>query len=461
MAKFDSKSFNPLAFGKYISNVPNTKKTELAKSKAVGFNEDARMALSSQTGSLYCRVPYYGRISGSTSQNNDGSTNIASSKLSTFEQGFVVASRMDSWTEKSFSKNITAGVDFMDAVGNQIADYKYEVKEGILLSMLKGVFSMSTVGNTLAARSASEFLTKHTYDITNGVGDANKVGVSTLNSAIQKACGDNKSVFKLAFMHSVVATNLENLQILNYLKYTDEYGVQRDMTIGSWNGRIVLITDQMPTGQLGTTAGVYKMQITTKAAAGDVIKIGNVELTAGTDFSLSTDTATGNAAAIATALNASTDESVSCYTWSSSSSYLVATTDSGFYDVGAFTATVTQDDSGTMVVGTVAEDTAPVFDTTYTTYALGEGSLVLDDIGDANPYEMDRDPRANGGEDTLYVRDRYICGIEGISFEKPVSLVASASNSDLANGSNWEVVNDGTNAIDTKAIPICKIVSLG
>ena len=60
MAKFDSKSFNPLAFGKYISNVPNTKKTELAKSKAVGFNEDARMALSSQTGSLYCRVPYYG-----------------------------------------------------------------------------------------------------------------------------------------------------------------------------------------------------------------------------------------------------------------------------------------------------------------------------------------------------------------------------------------------------------------
>ena len=260
-------------------------------------------------------------------------------------------------------------------------------------------------------------------------------------------------------MHSVVATNLENLQILNYLKYTDEYGVQRDMTIGSWNGRTVMISDQMPTGQLGTTAGVYGLTINTKAAAGDKITIGNVTLTAGTDFSLSTDTATGNAAAIATALNASTDSSVSCYTWSSSSTKLVATTDTGHYDAGKFTVSVTQAaEDGTLVVGTVSEDTTPVFSTTYTTYALGEGALVLDDIGDANPYEMDRDPKTNGGEDTLYVRDRYVCGVEGISFEKPVSVVASASNSDLATGSNWEVVNDGTNAIDTKAIPICKIV---
>ena len=44
MAKFDSKSFNPQAFGKYVDRVPNPKKKELAKSGAIGSNEQAREA---------------------------------------------------------------------------------------------------------------------------------------------------------------------------------------------------------------------------------------------------------------------------------------------------------------------------------------------------------------------------------------------------------------------------------
>ena len=51
--RFDSKSFNPEAFGHYVNRIPNVTKTELAKSRAVGANENARNALSNQTGSLY------------------------------------------------------------------------------------------------------------------------------------------------------------------------------------------------------------------------------------------------------------------------------------------------------------------------------------------------------------------------------------------------------------------------
>ena len=103
----------------------------------------------------------------------------------------------------------------------------------------------------------------------------------------------------------------------------------------------------------------------------------------------------------------------------------------------------------------------PVEDGKYTTYVLGQGAIILDDIGDAVPYEMSRDPKTNGGQDTLYVRDRYICGVDGISFEKPSSITASASNDDLANGANWAIINDGTQAIPHKAIAIAKIVSMG
>jgi hypothetical protein len=354
MAKFDSKTFNPEAFGAYVKRIPNVTKNELAKSRAIGSNEQARAALGSQTGSLYATIPYFGRISGATSQNNNGATDIASSNTSTYEQGFVVASRMDGWTERSFSKNITAGVDFMDNVAAQIADYKMEVRQAMLLAILNGVFAMKTSGTSVAAKAAKEFIEKHVFDVSE-TGEG-VVGATTLNSAMQKACGDNKATFKLAIMHSEVATNLENLKLIKFLTYTDKDGVTQDLALGTWNGRLVLVDDGMPTTVVGEGDTAY---------------------------------------------------------------------------------------------------------TAYTTYVLGEGSIILDDIGDAVPYEMSRDPKTNGGQDTLYVRDRYICGVDGISFIKPSSITASASNEDLATGDNWNIINDGTNAIPHKAIAIAKIVSKG
>ena len=351
---FNSKLFNPEAFAKYVNTIPNVRRDELAKSGAIGSNAQARAALATQTGSLFATVPYYGRISGATSQNNDGAHNITSSKLSTFEQGFITASRMGSWTEISFAKNITAGVDFMDAVGQQISTYKEEVRQTMLLAMLKGIFSMKTTGNDIRAKAAKEFIETHTYESTN----VNGVMPETLNTAIQKACGDNKSIFKLVIMHSAVATNLENQKLLKFMTYTDANGITRDLGLATWNGRLVLIDDNMPTEEV--------------AASGD----------------------------------------------------------------------------------------NPAY-TKYTSYVLGENSIILDNIGDANPYEMNRDPRTNGGEDTLFVRDRYICGFDGLSFVKPASVTASAANSDLENGENWAIINNGTNAIPTKSIAIARIITRG
>ncbi len=364
MANFDSKSFNPQAFGKYVDRIPNVKKNELAKSGAVGANAQARASLGNQTGSLYTRIPYFGRISGTTSQNNDGATDIKSTNTTTFEQGFVTASRMDSWTERSFSKNITAGVDFMDNVAAQISDYKYEVKQAMLLAILKGVFGMVTSGGSGAAKIASaaaaEFIDKHTYNITGNEGENALVGPTTLNKAIQRACGDNKSIFKLVICHSEVATNLENLKLIKYMTYTDKDGIERDLTLGTWNGRLVLIDDSMPTEEVPEST----------EGAGD-----------------------------------------------------------GY--------------------------------TAYTTYILGKDSIILDDIGDAVPYEMNRNPAKNGGEDTLYVRDRFICGVDGISFEKPASVTASASNTDLETGTNWKIIHNEKEAISHKAIAIARIISKG
>ena len=402
MAKFDSKSFNPQAFGKYVDRIPNVTKNELAKCGAVGTNEQARTALATQTGSLYARIPYFGRISGKTSQNNDGATDITSTNTTTYEQGFVVASRMDSWTERSFSKNITAGVDFMDNVAAQIADYKMEVKQAMLLAILKGVYNMKSGSSNVAEKAAKEFLEKHTYDISN---DAEcMVGAASLNKAIQKACGDNKNIFKLVIMNSEVATNLENMKLIKYMTYTDKDGIERELALATWNGRTVLIDDNMPTAT--ATAGYVKA---TSATPGALKIVANTATPGANEIKLESVTPTLNK-------------------YSAKEGDFVVHHEAG---------------------------------TAYTTYILGEDSIILDSIGDSVPYEMSRDPKTNGGQDTLYVRDRYICGVDGISFEKPSSITASASNTDLETGTNWAIINDGETSIPHKAIAIAKIVSRG
>ena len=242
MAKFDAKSFNPQAFGKYVERIPKTRKNELIKSRVLKGNKEIRDAFSSQTGTAYAVLPMYGRIGGKV-QNYDGETDMDPQGSTTYERGVVVVGRMGSWVEKDFSTDITGGVDFMDNVAAQVSEYFEDVDQDTLLAVLKGIFAMTGAKNL-------EFVNNHTFDITEEEGEKAKAGATTLNSAIQKASGDKKAKFTMAIMHSTVATNLENLQLLAYLKYTDANGVQRDLTLASWNGRVVLIDDNMPTEEV-------------------------------------------------------------------------------------------------------------------------------------------------------------------------------------------------------------------
>jgi len=146
----------------------------------------------------------------------------------------IVVGRAKAWTEKDFSYDITGGHDFMADIARQVATYWDDVDQATILSILKGIFGVSAGG----------FNTDHTLDISAETGDAANVGVTTLNNALQKAVGANKSQFAMAIMHSQVATNLENLQLVEYVKGTDSNGMQRDMTMATWNGRTILIDDE-------------------------------------------------------------------------------------------------------------------------------------------------------------------------------------------------------------------------
>ena len=223
MAKFNSKTFNPEAFGKYTERIPQLKKNELIKSGALKGNSEIRNAFNSQTGTAYAILPMYGLLDGDI-LNYDGQTDISATSTTTYERGVVVVGRAKAWIETDFAEDITGGAGFMDSVAEQVAEYFDNVDQETLLAILEGIYNMTGEENL-------EFVNNHTYDITNV--DDGIVEPATLNKAIQKAGGDNKNKFTIAIMHSEVATNLENLNLLSYLKQTDANGIQRDLTLAS------------------------------------------------------------------------------------------------------------------------------------------------------------------------------------------------------------------------------------
>lgn len=343
--KFDAKSFNPQAFKYKADRIPRTRMNEMRKSRVLTGNPDIRAVFTTQDGTAYARLAMRGLLDGDA-VNYDGQTDITATSTKTFEQGVVVVGRAKAWVEKDFSYDITGGQDFMDNVAKQVADYWQDIDQDTLLAILRGVFAMTST-------KGAEFVKKHTYEV-DGPMEA-----TTLNSATAQACGDHKKKFSMIFMHSVVSTNLENLNLLTALKYTDKEGVTRDLTLYTWNGKLVIVDDGMPTEQA----------------------------------------------------------------------------EDGF--------------------------------TVYTSYVLGEGTINYEDIGAKVPYEMARDPKTNGGQDTLYTRQRKVFAPFGLSYEKAKQASLSPTDDELADGTNWDLVHSGeaTEAersyVNDKVIAIARIKSKG
>lgn len=394
--KFNTKYFNGEVFQKYIDRIPNPRKTELLKSRAIRSRPELASSMRDEVGGNYISTPLKGLISGSTPMNYDGNTDITPSSTETFMQSRVVVGRANAWAELDFSYDITGGEDFMENVAEQINDYWNEIDQDTLIAILKGVFSMTDT-------QGKKFVETHTHDITALLNTDGKTGVmdaTTMNTAIQRASGDQKGKFTLVLMHSVVATNLENVKLLSYLKYNDAEGMQREIGLATLNGRLVLVDDSMPVehGYLTATADTAgALKVVDSGATGAQILLANVK-------------------------------------------------------------------KGDFYPSDVAANAYVVAATRYISYVLGDGAIEYTDCGAKTPYEMDRNPAVKGGQDLLYSRQRKCWAPYGISFTKSSMASASPTDAELAKGANWELVSSAGETkvyIDPKTIPIARIISLG
>jgi hypothetical protein len=458
MGTFDAKAFNAEAFKYAVERIPNLKLNEIKKSNALTGNPDIKAAFSNQDGTGYATIAMRGLADGDA-VNYDGNTDITATSTKTFTQGVVVTGRGKAWVERDFSYDITGGVDFMDNIAKQIAEYKDGIDQKSILSVLKGVFSMTGAKN-------QEFTDNHTTTLTTAM------TATTLNSACNKACGANKKKFTLVFMHSDVATGLENLNLIDRLKYTDADGIQRDLELGTWNGKLVVVDDELPTEDALTTAGVYSLKIDTAAVATDKITIFDTEYTfIANDATPGTNeikvgasgTAAQQASNLNTALAAKTGVEAN-FTYSASSDTITITQKNNSARCNPPTVATA---SGSTIAVTLATTTPAVYSTDYTTYVLGNGALSYEDVGVKQPYEMGRNPATNGGQDTLYIRQRKCFSPYGISYTKASQATLSPTDTELETGANWSLVHSGEASessrsyINHKAIPIARIISRG
>lgn len=237
MALFDIVNFNGEVFDAAVRQTPNLRLNELLKSGAVIEKSEYASLAPDQKGGHYITTIIKERLSGEP-DNYDGKTDITTDTRGNFTMGRIVVGRAHGWTEQDFVSDIS-GDDYSAAAG-EVAEFWDDVDQDILISTLKGIFSMTGAKN-------EEFVKAHTYE------EAGEFGATTLNNALQKALGDNKAKFSLAIMHSKVSTGLENLKLLEYMKYTDAEGIERTLTIGTLNGRVVLVDDTMPVKEVAAT----------------------------------------------------------------------------------------------------------------------------------------------------------------------------------------------------------------
>ena len=233
----DRLKFNTEAFGKYVDLLPATKTYRFMNSGIVVQDGTIAQYFTPQTGSFSQRIPIYGTAE-AEEVNYDGETPMGDPGYQdTYSAATVSYGRQYALAEKDFSFDLIPGADFNAVLRKAIVKIRDDSFEKRIFGVTNALF-----GGTDGAEK--DFADKHTYDIS-GEGDG-KIADTTLNNALQQACGEFKGDFTMIAMHSQVATNLENLKLLQYAKGVDENGVIKDLGIATWNGKTIVIDDQMP-----------------------------------------------------------------------------------------------------------------------------------------------------------------------------------------------------------------------
>lgn len=245
MAEYLGYPFDPELFLYNWENEKDLTLTAMFDSGAVQANGTIANLIAN--GSSIYTIPFYKTIGGEP-DNYDGKTDITISEPEGSAQMGVVYGRAHGWRDRDFIRDYNSGADPMKQITSQVAKYWQKQRQAILIKILNGIFGVT--GNADWALHTTNLATTGS-----SVANENKLGATSVADAIQKAVGDASGEFGLAVMHSKVANGLAGLDLLEYRKYTDINGIQRNLNIADINGLTVIIDDGVPTANSASASG--------------------------------------------------------------------------------------------------------------------------------------------------------------------------------------------------------------
>jgi len=396
--------FNPEAFGKYMEQIPRAKTNKFIQSGILTNDSSLGEYFNAQSGSFFQKIPMYGRGSGATEANYDGETTLnAFGKIDSYQYGCICYGRTFGVEEKDFSADIVPGTDFTGKLRGYIIENRDDALAGRVYSMMNTLFGARTAGTQEA-----KFVANHTTYV------QGEIEATTVNNAVQKACKSNKKLFTAMGVHSEISTELENTNLLQFVKQVDADGMVRDSTMAQLNGKNLVTDDDMPKIALDDSDGDPAYYVKCASTDTDALHI--------------------------VASGASTGEI------NLASVVLVP---------GSPSAT-----TGDYVCPGSSLGLGDYF---YISYLFGTGALRYKDVGAKVPFEPYRLPLLNGGTDQLIVRYREVMHPYGFSYEGTPST-NSPTDTELFTTASWSLVNNaktGANrkTFDESLIPLARVIS--
>lgn len=219
----ESFPFDEELFAMYFADEPDLVKNAFVQSGAM-IENPAIEALISNGANLYT-FPFYQALANDNDDNYNGSDNITLSTISGGSQTGVVYGRAHAWKSIDFVADFTAA-NPLAAIAARQNKYWQTKRQARLIGITDAVLGLATMANNVKS--------------------ANVITPYMLSDAAQQVWGDAKGRVSLAIMHSAVAQQFENLERVEYLKYTDPNGVERALPVYAINGLTVIIDDGVP-----------------------------------------------------------------------------------------------------------------------------------------------------------------------------------------------------------------------
>lgn len=258
---FGGFPFDPEVFADYMAEQPTWSNAIIASGI---LQDDATIMDKIGSEGNVATLPFYKAmdIKDFEPYNNDGMTDNVPKEIDGDKQTVMLIQRMMAWKAKDFTKELT-GADPLQHVANSINNYYQQVWEAELMNILNTVMKLDAMKNHVMDIAAVKPTTGSTV-----VTDDNKISETTMIYAQQKALGDAENGFGLAIMHSYILARYKALGLVEYMKYNDANGLQREVNLPTINGLVVVTSDRFTTV---ATEGEPIKYITTIAGRGSML----------------------------------------------------------------------------------------------------------------------------------------------------------------------------------------------